>query len=161
RVSADRTVHVLSRSLNPDFGNEATLTTIEAAVARCGVKAMTIVVRSRAEIEPAIDAFAAGSDGGIIPVPPVTGLPSVTQVINRLALRHRLPTIYSVRMLVAEGGLMSYGADVADLFRRGAPDYVECILRGAKPGELPVQFSTKFELVINMKTAKAIRLTTA
>jgi putative ABC transport system substrate-binding protein len=60
---------------------------------------------------------------------------------------------------VADGGVMSYGADVTDLFRRSAPDYVDRILRGAKPSELPVQFSTKFELVINMKTAKALGLT--
>ena len=144
---------------NPDFGTEFMLTEIEAAAARYGVKTMRIVVRSSAEIEPAIDAFATEPDGGIIAVPPVAGLPSVTQVINRLALQHRLPTIYNVRVFVAQGGLMSYGADVADLFWRSAPDYVDRILRGAKPSELPVQFSTKFELTINMKTAKAIGLT--
>jgi len=144
---------------NPDFRTEFMLTEIGAAAARYGVKTMRIVVRSSAEIEPAIDAFATEPDGGIIAVPPVAGLPSVTQVINRLALQHRLPTIYNVRVFVAQGGLMSYGADVADLFWRSAPDYVDRILRGAKPSELPVQFSTKFELTINMKTAKAIGLT--
>jgi putative ABC transport system substrate-binding protein len=144
---------------NPDFLNEVTLTAIEAAATRHGVKALRIVVRNSAEIESAIDAFAAEPDGGIITVPPVAGLPSVAQVIHRLALQHRLPTIYNVRVLVADGGLMSYGADVADLFRRSAPDYVDRILRGAKPGELPVQFSTRFELVINVKTARAIGLT--
>jgi putative ABC transport system substrate-binding protein len=81
-------------------------------------------------------------------------------VINRRALQHRLPTFYNARFsgVAEEGGLISYGADVADLFRRSAPDYVDRILRGTKPSELPVQFSTKFELIINMKTAKAIGL---
>jgi putative tryptophan/tyrosine transport system substrate-binding protein len=82
------------------------------------------------------------------------------QVINRLALRHRLPTFYGVRTsVVEEGGLTSYGADPADLFRRLAPNYVDRILRGATPSELPVlQFSTKFEFAINLKTAKALGL---
>jgi len=143
---------------NPDFRTEFMLTEIEAAATRYGVKAMRIVVRNSAEIERAIDAFATDPDGGIIAVPPVVTLPSATQVINRLALQHRLPTFYNVRLPVADGGLMSYGADVTDLFRRSAPDYVDRILRGAKPSELPVQFSTKFELIINMKIAKAIGL---
>jgi putative ABC transport system substrate-binding protein len=146
---------------NPDFRTEFMLTAIEAAAVQYSVKAMRIVVRDSAEIAPAIDAFATEPDGGIIVVPPVGLLPSSVQVINRLALQHRLPTFYNARFLgvAEEGGLMSYGADIPDLFRRGAPDYVDRILRGAKPSELPVQFSTKFELVINMKTAKAIGLT--
>ena len=144
---------------HPAFRPEFMLTAIEAAAARYSVKTVRIGVRTSAEIEPAIDAFATEPDGGIIAVPPVAGLPSVSQVINRLALRHRLPTIHNVRALAAEGGLMSYGGDVADLFRRSAPYYVDRILRGTKPSELPVQFPTKFELVINMKTAKALGLT--
>src|SRR5262249_22196647 len=145
---------------NPDFVKEVTLTAIEAAAARYSVKAPRTVARNSAEVEPAIDAFATEPDSALIVVPPVLVLPSAIQMINRLALQHRLPTFYSARSQVADGGLMSYGAsDVADLFRRSAPGYVDRILRGAKPSELPVQFSTKFELVINMKTAKAIGLT--
>jgi putative tryptophan/tyrosine transport system substrate-binding protein len=147
---------------NPDFRTEFILTAIEAAAARYSVKAIRIIVRNSAEIAPAIDAFATEPDGGIIVVPPVQILPSATQMIARLALQHRLPTFYSAKLpgVADQGGLMSYGAaDIADLFRRSGPDYVDRILRGAKPSELSVQFSTKFELVINMKTAKAIGLT--
>ena len=80
------------------------------------------------------------------------------QRIVELAARERLPTFYRDRTFVEGGGLMSYGADWADLFRR-APIYVDKILRGARPGYLPVEQPTKFELVINMKTAKALGLT--
>jgi putative ABC transport system substrate-binding protein len=78
--------------------------------------------------------------------------------INTLALGARLPTIYSVREYVEAGGLMSYGANLADLFRRAA-GYVDKILRGAKPAELPIEQPTKFELVVNLTTAKTIGLT--
>ena len=78
--------------------------------------------------------------------------------INTLALGARLPTIYSVREYVEAGGLMSYGANLADLFRRAA-GYVDKILRGAKPADLPVEQPTKFELVVNLTTAKTIGLT--
>jgi putative tryptophan/tyrosine transport system substrate-binding protein len=147
---------------NPDFRTEFMLTAIEAAAARYSVKAIRIVARNSAEIAPAIDAFATEPDSGIIVVPPVQILPSATQMIARLALQHRLPTFFSAKLpgVADQGGLMPYGAaDIADLFRRSGPDYVDRILRGAKPSELPVQFSTKFELVINLKTAKAIGLT--
>ncbi len=143
---------------SPDFPNEITLAAIEEAAAEYGVKAMRTPVHDAAEIASALDAFAVEPNGGVIPVPPIAALPRAIQLINQLALRHRLPTIYNDRLLVADGGLMSYGADIADLFRRGAPDYVNRILRGAKPNDLPVQFSTRFKLVINLKTAKAIGL---
>ena len=78
--------------------------------------------------------------------------------INTLALAAGLPTIYSVREHVESGGLISYGASITDLFRRAA-EYVDKILRGAKPGELPIQQPTKFELVINRTTAKALGIT--
>jgi putative ABC transport system substrate-binding protein len=86
---------------------------------------------------------------------PITNLHR--ELIIALAARHRLPAVYSYRYFVADGGLMSYGADVVDLFRRAA-SYVDRILMGAKPGDLPVQQPTKFELVINLKTAKALGL---
>jgi putative ABC transport system substrate-binding protein len=101
-------------------------------------------------------AFAGESNGGLIVVPnPVT----ITQRerIIALAARHRLPAIYPYKYFVASGGLMSYGVDIADLFRRAA-SYFDRILRGAKVADLPVQNPTRFELVINLKTAKALGL---
>jgi putative tryptophan/tyrosine transport system substrate-binding protein len=143
---------------NPEFLNGATLGAIEAAAGRSGVRAIRIAVRDRAEIAPALDAFAAEPDGAIIPVAPIGAIPGAVELINQIALRHRLPTIHGDRTLLASGGLMSYGAVAADLFRYGAPDYVNRILRGSKPSDLPVQFATKFELVINLKVARAIGL---
>jgi putative ABC transport system substrate-binding protein len=78
-------------------------------------------------------------------------------LIFEQAAQHRLPAVYGFRYFAADGGLMSYGVDVRDLFRRSAA-YVDSILKGAKPGELPVQAPTKFELVINLKTAKTLGL---
>ena len=79
-------------------------------------------------------------------------------LIGELAIRHRIPTVAPFRFMAASGSLVSYGVDVVDLFRRAA-SYVDLILRGAKPAELPVQEPTKYELVVNLKTAKAIGLT--
>ena len=89
--------------------------------------------------------------------------PDVTATRHRdliiaLAARHNLPAVYSIRPFVAAGGLMSYGADFTDMYRQAA-SYVDRILRGDKPAELPVQAATKFETVVNLKTAKALRLT--
>jgi putative tryptophan/tyrosine transport system substrate-binding protein len=146
---------------NPDLinvgsaGAVTTLTAVEEAAVRYGVKAMRSAVRTGDEIVPALDAFAAEPNGGVIPLPPLGVLPRAIELINQAGLRHRLPTIHSARAGAA-GGLMSYGAIIPDLFRHGGPDYVNRILRGAKPNELPVQFSTRFELVLNLKTAKAI-----
>jgi putative ABC transport system substrate-binding protein len=104
-----------------------------------------------------VDAFAAEPNGGLIVVPPS---PSVDgrKIINSLAVSHRLPTVYVDRSYVAEGGLMSYSSSNLDLIRR-TPYFVDLILRGAKVSELPVELPTRFELVINLKTAKAIGLT--
>jgi putative ABC transport system substrate-binding protein len=103
-----------------------------------------------------IDAFAAEPNGGLITSPGVS-LPYV-KTINTLALQNRLPTCYGSRLSAVQGGLMSYGARVDELLRRAA-SLVDRILRGAKVSELPVEFPTKFELVVNLKTAKAIGLT--
>jgi putative tryptophan/tyrosine transport system substrate-binding protein len=106
----------------------------------------------------ALDALAAEPNLGLIAVPPVL-TSAIGDMILRVAAEHRLPAIYSLKDYVTdEGGLMSYGPDYVDLSRRGAA-YVDRILRGAKPGDLPVQFPTKFELVVNLKAAKAIGLT--
>jgi len=108
-------------------------------------------------IESAIEAFAREPNGGLIVVPNPITLNHSTLILE-LAARHRLPAIYPYKFFVTNGGLMSYGADVPDLFRRAA-SYVDRILRGAKIAELPVQNPTKFELFINNKTAGALGLT--
>jgi putative tryptophan/tyrosine transport system substrate-binding protein len=94
-------------------------------------------------------------NAGVIVVGPVSSVQRHRDLIIALAARHRLPAIYSNRIFVASGGLISYGADSIDQYRRAA-GYVDPILRGEKPAELPVQAPTKYELVINLKTAKAL-----
>jgi putative tryptophan/tyrosine transport system substrate-binding protein len=113
-------------------------------------------VRDPPEIERALVSAAAGSNGGLI----VTSSPSAARhrdLIVRLAARHRVPAIYSFRYYVTDGGLMSYGPDPIDPLRRVA-SYVDRILKGEKPADLPVQAPTKYELVINLKTAKTLGL---
>jgi putative tryptophan/tyrosine transport system substrate-binding protein len=112
--------------------------------------------RDAGEIERAITAFAQGSNGGLL----VTGSSSSTlhrNLIVALAARYRLPAVYFQRLFVTAGGLTSYGPDYVDQFRRAA-GYVDRILKGEKPADLPVQAPTKYELVINLKTAKALGL---
>jgi putative tryptophan/tyrosine transport system substrate-binding protein len=116
-----------------------------------------IPYRDAIDIVQSIDAFAAEPDGGLIIVPPSPAA-AYREIVLHLAARHRLPTICPDRGYVAEGGLMSYGSSNIDLARRVAY-YVDRILRGAKVSELPVEFPARFELVINLKTAKAIGLT--
>ena len=129
---------------------------IETVATSLGVTPVWCPVRNAADIGDAIDAFAREPSGGLL-------LPTdVTTVVHRdlivaLAARRRLPAIYSFRADVASGGLICYGPDTADLFRRAA-SYVDRILKGEKPADLPVQAPTKFELVINLKTAKALGL---
>jgi putative tryptophan/tyrosine transport system substrate-binding protein len=137
------------------------LTAYDAAIqagAKFGVQVTKIPVRNADEIELAVTAFATEPGGGLIVLPPPLLGPE-RQVLNRLAVQYRLPVIYQDRSFAVEGGLLSYGADMIDMFRHGGPPYVDRILRGAKPGDLPVQFPTKFQLVVNLKTAKAMGLT--
>jgi putative ABC transport system substrate-binding protein len=141
----------------PETGSGTTLTSIEAAAASLAVTAIRTIVRDGADIERAIDAFAAEPNGGLLVMPDGTAR-SNREIIIRLAARHRLPAIYPYRYFAADGGLMVYTMNDVDLFPRAA-SYVDRILRGAKVSELPVQFPTKFELVINLKTAKALGLT--
>ena len=130
---------------------------IQSAAPSVGVEVSPINVRDAGEIERAVAAFARSSNGGLI----VTG--SALAVVHRdliitLAARHKLPAIYFERNFVASGGLVSYGPDYLDQFRRAA-SYVDRILKGEKPADLPVQAPTKYKLVINLKTAKAVGLT--
>ena len=129
---------------------------VQSAAASFGVEVSAVDLRDASEIEHDIAAFATTPGGGLI----VSASPFATghrDLIVKLAARHKLPAIYYERFFVAEGGLVSYGPDIADQFRR-APSYVDRILKGEKPADLPVQAPTKYELVINLKTAKALSL---
>ena len=129
---------------------------IQAAAPSFGVELRPVDVGGADEIERAVAAFASSSNGGMI----VTSSPSAAAhrvAIVALAARHRLPTVYSFRYLATSGGLISYGPDTTDPFRRAA-GYIDRILKGAKPADLPVQAPTKYELVVNLKTAKALGL---
>ena len=112
--------------------------------------------RDAAELERAIEAFARKPHGGLVVLPDVSAVNHRDQIIA-LAARHRLPTIYPYRLFAASGGLMSYGSDVADIYRRIA-SYVDRILRGEKPSDLPVRAPVNYELVINLQSAKTIQL---
>jgi len=140
----------------PDMVNDQYFGVIDSAAATLGIRAVLTPYRNSAELEHAIATFAAEPNGALVLMPPPPA-PINRALINRLALIHRLPTIYSNKYNVAEGGLMSYGANNLEAQRRVA-SYVDRILRGVKINELPVQFPTKFDLVINLRTAKAIGL---
>jgi ABC-type uncharacterized transport system substrate-binding protein len=129
---------------------------IQAVAPSLGIDVIPVNMRDAAEIEHAIAAFAGSPNGGLI----VTG--SALAVLNRelivtLAARHKLPTVYYERLFVFAGGLASYGADLVEQYRQAA-GYIARILKGEKPADLPVQAPTKYELVINLKTAKALGL---
>jgi putative ABC transport system substrate-binding protein len=129
---------------------------IQAVAPSLGLDVTPVNVRDASEIEREVTAFARGSNGGLV----VTG--SALAVLHRdlivsLAARHRLPAVYFQRFFVAGGGLVSYGPDIVDQYRRAA-GYVDRILKGEKPADLPVQAPNKYELVINLKTAKALGL---
>jgi putative ABC transport system substrate-binding protein len=142
---------------NPDNSGSRRLAGSAAAAAQqFSLEVTAAPVRGAAEIESLIAKQAREPGGGLI-VPPDPSTSSYRKPIVELAARHQLPTIYALRTATAEGGLMSYGVDVPDLFRKAAV-YVDRILRGEKPGGLPVQQPTQFELVINLKTAKALGL---
>ena len=121
-----------------------------------GVQLIAAHVRDAAEIEGAITAMASQSNGGLIILPSPLALVN-REMIIKLAAKHRLPAVYPFRYFVSSGGLMSYGADTVEIFRRSAL-YVDRILKGEKPAALPVQQPTKFELVLNLKAAKALGL---
>src|SRR5215472_13077273 len=129
---------------------------IQSVAQSVGVDVSPISVRDAAEIERAISAFARSSSGGLIVTPSALARVHINLIIT-LAARHKLPAVYWDRPSVTSGGLISYGANDIDPFRRAA-GYVDRILKGEKPADLPVQAPTKYELVINLKTAKALGL---
>jgi len=130
---------------------------LQAFAPSLGLGLRPIDLRDAGELERSINAFAQSANGGLI----VTGSPAATahrDLIIALAARHRLPAVYNSAFYCTAGGLICYGSDFLDQFRRAA-GYVDRILKGEKPGDLPVQAPTKYELVINLKTAKALGLT--
>jgi putative ABC transport system substrate-binding protein len=130
---------------------------IQAVAPSLRVEVNPVNVRDAGEIERAVAAFARVPNGGLI-VTPGPSAQRHRELIITLAAQHKLPTVYHNRYFVADGGLVSYGADFIDQYRLAA-GYVDRILKGEKPADLPVQAPTKFELAINLKTAKALGLT--
>jgi putative ABC transport system substrate-binding protein len=142
--------------LRPEPPNIGYLRSAEAAASSFKINLVTLEAQSRSEIERVIGTFAAEPHSGLIIAPNVVNFAN-SDVIVALAARYRLPAIYPFAFYAKEGGLISYGFDAADQFRQGAV-YVDKILRGAKPADLPVQHPTKFEVVVNLKTANALGL---
>jgi putative tryptophan/tyrosine transport system substrate-binding protein len=129
---------------------------VEAAAVAASIELTAVPIRAVADIERAVGAIAGQPNGGLI-VQPDSYTIANRKLIIELSLRQRLPAIFAYRSETADGGLMSYGPDLPDLYRRCAA-YIDRILKGEKPGELPVQQPTKFELVINLKTARSLGL---
>jgi ABC-type uncharacterized transport system substrate-binding protein len=129
---------------------------IQAVGQSLGAELKPIGLRDAGEIERAVTAFARSPNGGLIVVVSAAAL-THRELVVALAARHRLPTVYAYRVFVTSGGLIAYGPDIASQYRRAA-GYVDRILKGEKPADLPVQAPTKYELVINFKTAKALGL---
>jgi putative ABC transport system substrate-binding protein len=132
---------------------------IQTAAPGFGVELTPVGVRDGEEIERGITEFARGLNGGVIVVGPPSSMQRYRNLVTGLVARYRLPAVYAgVAYANETGALISYGADAIDQYRRAA-SYVDRILKGEKPAELPVQAPTKFELVINLKTAKALGIT--
>jgi ABC-type uncharacterized transport system substrate-binding protein len=142
---------------NPDAApNVGFFHAAEAAAPPLAIKLSGLPVRDVIDIEEGVTAFAAVPDSGLIIAPHAVTLGN-RKLIIELAARHRLPAIYSDRYFAQSGGLLSFGNNTDAMFRRAA-SYIDLILKGAKPADLPVQLPTKFELVVNLKTAKALGL---
>jgi ABC-type uncharacterized transport system substrate-binding protein len=144
---------------NPDTAPyvEYYLAPIKVAAASLGIEALAVPVRGLSEIEPGLVRLTGDAAGSVVVMPDAFTGANRSQIILQ-AERHRLPTMYPYRYMAHEGGLISYGIDTNDLYRRAAI-YVDRLLKGTKPAELPVQQPTKFELAINLKTAKTLGLT--
>jgi putative ABC transport system substrate-binding protein len=143
---------------NPDTAPVSTLLpSFETAARSLKVVPITAPVHNDVEIETAIIALGREPGGGLVVMPDVFTIAHRASIISA-ATRNNVPAVYRFSFFAKDGGLLSYGPDTADIFRRAA-SYVDRILRGAKPAELPVQLPTKFEMVVNLKTAKALGLT--
>jgi putative ABC transport system substrate-binding protein len=152
-VPGFRRLSIMGNVANTGFGKEQA--ELQAAAARFGVETTVLEVRRAEDIAPAFEAIKDRTDALYVFSEPLMNANRIK--INTLALGARTPTIFGFREFVDAGGLMSYGANFADLFRRAA-DFVDKILRGAKPADLPVQQPTKFDLIVNLTTAKALGL---
>jgi putative tryptophan/tyrosine transport system substrate-binding protein len=153
--SVTRVAVVRDPSVPAGSGGFAAIQTVAPGL---GIELTPIGVRDASEIERGITVFARSPNGGLIMVGPPSSVTLHTDLIIRLAAQHRLPAIYGARFYVtAHGGLVAYAPDPIDQYRRAA-SYIDRILKGEKPADLPVQAPTKYELVINLKTAKALGL---
>jgi putative tryptophan/tyrosine transport system substrate-binding protein len=144
---------------NPDTapgGGSYYLPSFEAAARRLKVEPIAARVRSVADVETVITSLGREPGGSLVVMPDIFVETHRAQIIL-LAARNNVPAVYSQSVIARDGGLLSYGPDRADIFRRSA-SYVDRILRGARPAELPVQLPTKFEMTVNAKTAKALGL---
>jgi putative ABC transport system substrate-binding protein len=157
KEAAARIKRVLVISAPGDFGQEGLLRAARVVAEGVKVQLVSAAVLTAPELEKEINAFAREPNGGIVALP---GDPSGIhrEVITTLAARHRLPAIYADRVAIARGGLMSYDADIVDQHRRAA-FYVDRLLKGAKPSELPVQLPTRYDLAVNLNAAKALGVT--
>lgn len=142
--------------LHPEPPNFGYLTSAQEAAQTRNIRLVDLRVRDRAEIEQALANFAGDAGGSLIVAPNVLSFANSALIVE-LAAKYRMPSIYPFAFFARAGGLISYGFDERDQFRQGAT-YVDKILRGASPAELPVQHPMKFEIVINLKTAKALGL---
>jgi putative tryptophan/tyrosine transport system substrate-binding protein len=143
--------------MNPDnFTHRRILALLETAAPSFAVNVVSASARKAGEVQAAMSQWGQGSEFGVIvPSDPATN--SNRKLFVELAARYRLPTIFALRAAVADGGLMSYGVDLIELFRQAAI-YADRILKGEKPADLPVQLPAKFELVVNLRTAKTLGL---
>jgi putative ABC transport system substrate-binding protein len=137
-------------------GGRANFGAIQAAASQLSVDVSPVDLRDIDAIERDIASFSSAPNGGLI-VPPAALATSHRDVIIKLAARYRLPAVYPLRIFVTDGGLMSYGPVTTDLYRQVA-GYIDRILKGEKPGDLPVQFPTRYELFVNRATARALGL---
>ena len=143
-------------AFNPDLGPTAPsyIASIDAAAQKLAVKTVKVPFHDAVELVRSLDAFAAEPNGGMLLLPPSP----LRATVLKLAAQHRLPAMYPLRTLVSDGGLLSYSTDFVEQNRRAA-SYVDRILRGTKVADLPVQLPTKYQLAVNVRTAKAIGLT--
>jgi putative ABC transport system substrate-binding protein len=149
-----RRLAIIVKSNNASAASE--MREVEAAAGKLGIEVVPLEIGQAEDIGPALDTLKGRADAVYIVIDSL--VTTHANRINTLALAARLPTMHGARELVAAGGLMSYAANYEDLFRRGA-EYIDKILRGAKPADIPVEQPTKFDLVINLTTAKALGLT--